>query len=188
MGEWLCRQEQPENAVRRFWAVVLESALGDTVDHVSVAAARKVFVDGFMATRKAYEILVPRIPLGEIWERAGIWLTRRGAKLHMRTRIERLEVDDKRFLGIVLADGLCRRFDNAVSAVSWKQLGKLLGPELLKRMPLAEAGTELESSPITAVHLWFDRPIMDLPHAALVGRLSQWVFNNRQKFPLHRRH
>ena len=75
-------------------------------------------------------------------------------------------------------DGPCRRFDHVVSAVSWKQLGKLLGPELLKQIPLAEAGTGLNSSPITAVHLWFDRPIMDLPHAALVGRLSQWVFQN----------
>jgi len=26
------------------------------------------------------------------------------------------------------------------------------------------------------VHLWFDRPVVDLPHAVLVGRLSQWVF------------
>ena len=160
--------------MRRFWAVVLESALGDTVDHVSVAAARKVFVDGFMATREAYEVLVPRIPLGEIWQRAGTWLTRRGAKLHMRTRIERLEVDGQRFLGIVLGDGLCRRFDHVVSAVSWKQLGKLLGPELLKQIPRAEAGAGLNSSPITAVHLWFDRPIMDLPHAAL-GRPAEPV-------------
>jgi uncharacterized protein with NAD-binding domain and iron-sulfur cluster len=43
---------------------------------------------------------------------------------------------------------------------------------------LAVVGTQLNSSPITAVHLWFDRTIMDLPHAALVGRLSQWVFNH----------
>jgi uncharacterized protein with NAD-binding domain and iron-sulfur cluster len=101
----------------------------------------------------------------------------------MRSRIERLEVDCQRFLGIVLADGLCRPFDHVVSAVSWKQLGKLLGPELLKQIPLAEAGTGLNSSPITAVHLWFDQPIMDLPHAALVGRLSQWVFQSSRHTP-----
>ena len=136
MGQWLRDQKQPENAVRRFWGVVLESALGDTLDHVSVAAARKVFVDGFMATRTAYEVIVPRIPLGEIWQRAGTWLTRHGARLRMRTRVERLEVDGLRFLGIVLADGPCRRFDHVVSAVSWKQIGALLGPELLKQIPL----------------------------------------------------
>ncbi|MBC7815450.1 MAG: FAD-dependent oxidoreductase, partial [Planctomycetaceae bacterium] len=33
---------------------------------------------------------------------------------------------------------------------------------------------------IASVHLWFDRPITLLPHAVLVGRLSQWVFNRGQ--------
>jgi squalene-associated FAD-dependent desaturase len=188
MGQWLQSQKHPANAVRWFWAVVLESALGDGLDHVSVTAARKVFVDGFMATRAAYEVLVPKIPLGETWQRAGAWLTRHGAKLRMRTRIERLETDGRGFLGVVQNDGLLRRFDHVVSAVSWKQLGSLLGPALLKHIPKAEAGTALNPSPITAVHLWFDRPIMDLPHAALVGRLSQWVFNqgNRQAAPAAR--
>ena len=176
MGQWLRRQKQPENAVRRFWAVVLESALGDTLDHVSVAAARKVFVDGFMATREAYEVLVPRIPLGEIWQRAGTGSPAAARSSTCARGSSGWKSMATAFLGIVLGDGLCRRFDHVVSAVSWKQLGKLLGPELLKQIPLAEAGTGLSSSPITAVHLWFDRPIMDLPHAALVGRLSQWVF------------
>ncbi|MGC1272951.1 MAG: FAD-dependent oxidoreductase, partial [Planctomycetaceae bacterium] len=35
----------------------------------------------------------------------------------------------------------------------------------------------LETAPISSVHLWFDRPITDLPHAVLVERLSQWLFN-----------
>jgi squalene-associated FAD-dependent desaturase len=178
MGEWLRQQRQPEEAIRRFWALVLESALGDTLDRVSVAAARKVFVDGFLATRNAYEVLVPRVPLGEIWRRAGDWLIRRGAKLNTRTRVESLAVDGARVTGVVLNEGLCRPFDHVIAAVSWKQIGKLLGLELLKRIPRAEAGTSLQASPITAVHLWFDRPVMTLPHAAIVGRLSQWVFNN----------
>jgi squalene-associated FAD-dependent desaturase len=184
-GEWLRSQRQPVNAVRLFWSVVLESALGDTIENVSVGAARKVFVDGFMASREAYEVLVPRIPLGEIWQRAGTWLAKNGVKLHMRARIERLEMEGGE-RGIVLADGVVRRFDHVVSAVSWKQLGKLLGSALLKQIPLAEAGAELYSAPITAVHLWFDRAIMDLPHAALVGRLGQWVFQDSFPSPAGR--
>ena len=176
MGDWLRRQNQPETAMRRFWSVVLESALGDKIDHVSVSAARKVLVDGFMATPVAYELFVPRVPLGEIWEQVGSWLCSRGAAIRLRVRIERLQVEDSRIVGIALGDGSIHRFDHVVSAVSWKQLGRLLGPELLALVPQAEAGAELSSSPITAVHLWFDRPIMDIPHAALIGRLSQWVF------------
>ena len=39
--------------------------------------------------------------------------------------------------------------------------------------PAASART----APIASLHLWFDRPITSLPHATLVGRLSQWLFN-----------
>ena len=34
-----------------------------------------------------------------------------------------------------------------------------------------------EHSPITGIHLWFDRPITDLPHATLLDRTIQWMFN-----------
>jgi squalene-associated FAD-dependent desaturase len=197
MGDWLRRQRQPQECIRYFWALVLESALGDSLDHVSVAAARKVFVDGFMATREAYEVLVSRVPLGELWQRVCTWLARHGAKIHMRSRIERLDVtcgpsigaaDETPVpqIGLILPEGLCRMFDHVVAAVSWKQLGNLLGPELLRRIPRAEAGAALQSSPITALHLWFDRAVTDLPHAALVGRLSQWVFNHNLPSPFGR--
>ena len=34
-----------------------------------------------------------------------------------------------------------------------------------------------EHSSITGIHLWFDRPVTDLPHAALLDRNIQWFFN-----------
>ena len=43
-----------------------------------------------------------------------------------------------------------------------------------------ELGLDLSAfrhSPITGIHLWFDRPITDLPHAALLDRTIQWLFN-----------
>ena len=35
----------------------------------------------------------------------------------------------------------------------------------------------LETSPITSVHVWYDRPILDLPHVVLIDCIGQWVFN-----------
>ena len=34
-----------------------------------------------------------------------------------------------------------------------------------------------QHSPITGIHLWFDRPVTDLPHATLLDRTLQWMFN-----------
>jgi zeta-carotene desaturase len=36
---------------------------------------------------------------------------------------------------------------------------------------------DLQHSPITGVHLWFDREVTTLPHATLLGRTMQWMFN-----------
>jgi predicted NAD/FAD-binding protein len=69
MRDWLRRADQSPAVVERFWALVLASALGETLDRVTVAAARKVFVDGFMMTRDGYQILVPQAPLGELYGR-----------------------------------------------------------------------------------------------------------------------
>src|SRR5258708_33398605 len=40
--------------------------------------------------------------------------------------------------------------------------------------------TKFDHSPITGIHLWFDRPITDLPHATLLDRTVQWMFNKSQ--------
>ena len=37
--------------------------------------------------------------------------------------------------------------------------------------------TNFSIRPITGVHLWFDRTITQLPHATLLDRTIQWVFN-----------
>ena len=77
IGEWLRRQGQSERAIERFWSVVLVSALGETVDHASLSAARKVFCDGFLASRGASDLVLPRMPLGEIFhDRLSQWLER----------------------------------------------------------------------------------------------------------------
>jgi zeta-carotene desaturase len=46
-----------------------------------------------------------------------------------------------------------------------------------KAQPLRESIEKLHPSPITGVHLWFDREVTDLDHAVLLDRTVQWMFN-----------
>jgi hypothetical protein len=57
-----------------------------------------------------------------------------------------------------------------ILAVPWRAAARL-APEIVP-----SADDRLAGSPITAVHLWFDRDCIDLPHAVLLGRVSHWVF------------
>lgn len=174
---WLLGQGESAQAMRRFWGVVLVSALGDALDRVSLAAAQKVFADGFMTSREAYELEIPRLPLGEIFDRRlGAWLAARNVPVHLGTRVRALEGDAGRVTRLVLSDGSPREFDHFVVAVPWHQAPSLFAEPLRRRLPALERVDEIEGSPITGVHLWFDRPVVPLPHAVLIDRLSQWVF------------
>jgi zeta-carotene desaturase len=73
----------------------------------------------------------------------------------------------------VVSRGILRRADYYISAIPFERLGPLV-PELDVD---ANAFTH---SPITGIHLWFDRKITDLPHATLLDRTIQWMFNKDQ--------
>ena len=177
IGAWLRREGQSERAVERFWSVVLVSALSETVDRASLAAARKVFHDGFFASREASTLVLPRQPLGEIFhDRLERWLADRSVSIHLKTSIRRIEADNGRAGAIVLGDGTRRSFDFVVVAVPWRKVRSLFDENLLTAIPGLAGVERIEPAAITAVHLWFDRPLTALPHAVLVGRLGQWAF------------
>jgi squalene-associated FAD-dependent desaturase len=182
IGAWLKAHKQTPRAMDLYWNVILVSALGEELDRASLAAARKVIVDGFLASRDAYVLEVPRVPLAELYgdvlER---WLANRGVRVHLNAPVRQVSHDKEPRL--VLADGDEVRPDFLVLALPWHRLAGVVETSLAMRFPwLAEIST-VESSPITGVHLWFDRPIMPYEHAVLVGRLSQWVFHRTSEPP-----
>jgi squalene-associated FAD-dependent desaturase len=178
IGQWLRGQGQSDWALQWFWAPILTSALGESLDRASTAAARHVFRDGFLAHRRAYELQIPRAPLGEIYDRrVAEWLGKRGVAIHLSTRVEGIEGTAENAVSIRLADKSERPFDFFVAAVPWGRIKSLLPAAMLDKFAAIEGVDQIVPAPITAVHLWFDRPITALPHAVLVGRLGQWVFN-----------
>lgn len=172
LAGWLSRAGQPARVVELFWRPVMESALGESIDLVSVAAARKVAVDGFLAHPGAADLHVPLDTLGVLFgERLVGWLRGRGVVVETGRAVTAIERSAGRATGVVAA-GDTVPCDAVVVAVPWRAAARLV-PELVPA-----GGESLAASPITAVHLWFDRPVLDLPHAVLVGRVSQWVFRS----------
>lgn len=191
IADWLQRDGQSPRLIERFWSVVLVSALSESLDRITVEAARQVFVDGFMANRRSYEIEVPQVPLGVLYgERMLAWLAAQSVIMRLGSPVRKIVVGGRwsvvgeeqqatateRSPLVVHADGAAQEFDFIICAVTWRRLAELLDQELKGAIPELDEIDRIESAPITGVHLWFDREVTDLPHAVLVGRLSQWVF------------
>jgi squalene-associated FAD-dependent desaturase len=178
IGQWLRENGQSPGSIELFWTPVIVSALSETVDRASVSAARKVFVDGFMANRDAYELQIPQVALGEFYgSRLEKWLNDNDIAAHLGSSVTQVVGDATGIREIECHDGQRAACHAVILAVPWRRVGDLLGEQLRVVLPELCDIDQLESAPITAVHLWFDRPITDLPHAVLPGRTSQWLFN-----------
>ena len=79
----------------------------------------------------------------------------------------------------VSSNGTTEHFDACILAVPYFTISKLL-PDDAPGRDLAATAEKFESSPITGIHLWFDRKITDLPHAVLLDRTIQWMFQKSQ--------
>lgn len=181
---WLTAHRQGAQAVERFWSVVLTSALNETPERVGLRYARKVFVDGFLSHPRAFEVEVPRVPLARLYgEECAGWFERHDVALRLNAAVTSLEVEAGEIVGARLRSGELLTADWYVVAVPFERLGDLLPEQLAREHSCFSGLKRLEHSPITSVHLWYDRPVMTRPHVVLVGCTGQWVFNRGRSAP-----
>jgi len=180
IGDWLIARGQSPEVIERFWLVVLVSALSESLDRISLSAARKVFADGFIANRLGWQVKIPTVPLGELYgNRLAGWYAQQGVTIKLQTGVESILLRDQRAVGVRLRDGSELEAEDVVLAIPQDRVANLI-PDDAECPAEIERANQLETAPISSVHLWFDRPVMDLPHAVLVERLSQWIFDRGQ--------
>ena len=166
MLDWLRAKRQTPRAIRRFWSQVLVSAVNEELDRMAARHGFQVFWLGFLARPDSWEMGVPAVPLGELysshaWDRIG------NVTLHLRAPVERLEMENGR-VRCAIVGGAEHAADFYVAAVPFERLAAL-APGL----PVPP----FTHSPITGIHLWFDRSITSLPNATLLDRTIQWMYN-----------
>jgi squalene-associated FAD-dependent desaturase len=155
--------------------LVLVSALNETVDRIGLRYARKVFRDGFLSHRRGFEVQVPSAPLGRFYgEELLRWFAQHDVEIRLNTAVSEIVVENRRVQRVQLRNGETMTADVFISAVPFDRLLDLLPTT---SDPYFANLKHLETSPITSVHLWWDRPITTLPHAVLIDCLGQWVFN-----------
>ena len=168
MLDWLREKKQPENAIRRFWNQVLVSAINEDLDRMAAIHGFQVFYLGFLASATAYQMGIPAVPLGDLyateaWKRIG------NVRLHLRAPVDQVHVDNGAVRAVTV-QGQEHTAGYYISALPFERVPALI-PQL--DLPL----DTFEHSPITGIHIWFDRNITQLPHATLLDRTIQWMFN-----------
>ena len=149
-GALLRRLGASDAAIDRFWDMFIRPALNLRCDEVDAEAGLFTVRTALLGPRANSDVILPTRPLGWMHgDAAGRVL---GDRVRLEQRVESLDELDA---------------DAIVVAVTPRESARLLGdPE-----------PALEDSPIVSVHLWFDRPLLEQPLAALLGSDAHWVFD-----------
>jgi zeta-carotene desaturase len=169
MQQWLEEKRQPPRAIERFWRQVLVSAVNEELDRMAALHGFQVFRLGFLAHADSYEMGVPAVPLGRLY-RPEAWQGIGNVEIRLRAPVDGVVIENGA-VECVSAGGEALRADYYVCALPFERVA-VLG------LDVDVAG--FEHSPITGIHLWFDRAITDLPHATLLDRTIQWMFNKSE--------
>jgi squalene-associated FAD-dependent desaturase len=171
MLDWLRQKNQPSGAIARFWRPILVSAVNEELHRMAAAHGLQVFRLSLLAGGNRYEMGVPAAPLSELYAMDGL------SRMHQLDIRFRSPIDRIRFSGDAVSSVECRQeaqqADYYVCALPFDRLSAV-APEL---------GLDLDAfqpSPITGIHLWFDRPVTELAQAALLDRTIQWCFNKKE--------
>jgi zeta-carotene desaturase len=186
-ASWLARHGQTRRAIDRFWNPVLVSALNEDLDRVSVHYAAMVFRTSFMQSEQAGWMGVPTIPLSELYSHAVGFIQAHGGQVSLRTGVDSFTYDETTRRWRIGFEGGNIEADAVVLAVPFESMQKLY--PLLP--PLADCASDslagklghFQHSPITGIHLWFDREITDLDHAVLLDTTIQWMYNKTRLQP-----
>jgi squalene-associated FAD-dependent desaturase len=170
---WLLRYGQTQRAIHRFWTPVLVSALNEDLDRMSVRYAAQVFRESFLKSAEAGRMGVPSVPLSQLYATAAEYIEARGGKVHTRAAVDSVHADTD---GVQLCvGGEDVRADYAILATPFNGVERLL-PDAPELGQLRDELRSFASSPITGIHLWFDREVTSLEHAVLLERTIQWMF------------
>jgi hydroxysqualene dehydroxylase len=170
-GDWLSRHGQRDVAIERLWNLIALPTLNVSASEASLALAVKVFRTGLLDTADAGDVGWSIVPLTELHgERSQRALSEAGVETVLGGRVHAVSAQGDAGLQVT-ADDRTHVADAVVLATP---------PEVTQRLVpegLHPSGEGLGQSPIVNIHLVLDRPVTDLPLAAVVDSPIQFIFD-----------
>lgn len=174
--QWLVRHHQTPRVCCLFWEPLALAALNQSLDDASAEMFLAVTSRMFGPDADASAILVPAVPLDDLYTiPARRFLERRAGTTTTHAKAAIVIADD-RVQGVRVGESWTPA-STVVCAVPWFALSDVFvaPPETLAST--VSNATALGSAPIVTVNLWFDDFRLDDAMVGLPGRQFQWIFD-----------
>jgi len=175
---WLKRTKQTPNSILHFWEPVIVGALNDSFDRCSTRYAGQVFYESFLKNSTGGRLGIPTQPMTEFYTGLTRLAAKQGTTTHFRASVDTIARLPNGDWQAITSEGHSYTAPQIILALPFEQTARLI--ETLPLHDHAALNLDLAAfthAPITTLHLWFDRDVTDLDHAALLDTRIQWMFN-----------
>src|SRR6202030_3566310 len=155
----------------------LVSALDEELEKTDARYGIDVFWKAFLSNRTGYRMGVPSVPLADLYEGCKSALEQKGGEVNRRAAARCLQSENGALTAVQFDAGREEPADAFVLAVPHTSVLDLLPDEAKRKDSAFRNLAMLKTSPITGVHLWFDREVMTEPFVTLLDTTTQWIFN-----------
>ena len=181
---WLIRNGQTARIREMLWEPLALAALNQPPSHAAAPLFARVLAEMLGPDPRLAAILLPARPLHLLYaEPARAYIEGRGGAVRTGAAAKVKLAKSAAADGVEVAgvEALGERWspDAVIAAVPWFAIGGLMDGESAALAPVLHRASQMASSPIVTVNLWFDRGVLDEPFVGLPGRVMQWVFDKR---------
>ena len=178
-AEWLSSRGQSEAAIARFWSLfvlpVFNCKIEEVAAHDAIEFTRTYLIGNAADAAVGY----PKRGLSTLIGNPAEQLIRsRKAELLTNVRIKALTITPDDALEVELSDGTALRSKSVIACLAPNALNRVMAENEPRFASTRDALQAIEYSPIVAVHLWYERPVMAERVTAFIDLGLQWVFND----------
>ena len=181
---WLRDHGQNDETIRNFWNLIILPALNDDISVVSAHTGIMLFKVALLGPQRNPAMGIPRVGLSTLTgDNAHEFIELHGGEIRTGVDVASLKIDGARITGVLTTDGEPIDADAVISTVPAAAMAALLPGGSGSRDRPDDFFTPAESiktAPIVAVHIWYDRAVLQNKYLAVLDSPLQWVFNDTE--------
>jgi hydroxysqualene dehydroxylase len=179
ISEWLADTDQSAEMRRSFWEPLAVSIMNEHIDRASASIFVRALRTAFLGGWHTAALAIPTVGLSELFaEPAREYITGHGGEIRCGARVSSVVQEAGRVSAVDTSSGHRLRCCAVILAVPSSTVESIL-PHDLREGGFLQGISELPTSPIVSLHLWYDREFMHHGMLGLVDRRVQWLFKRK---------
>ena len=177
--KWLLDHGQTNETIQNFWNLIVLPSLNDDVSVVSAYTSITLFKVALLGDSHNPAIGIPMSSLSNlIGENARKFIESHDGEIRTDINVQSLSIRSGSVTGVETASGDMIEGNAVISAVPAAAMLPFLPSDSGSLDNFFSPAESISTSPIVAIHIWYDRPVMQENFAAMIGSSLQWVFND----------